>query len=157
MRTLRSPHRTGHRMLPAQAGFTLVELMIVVAIVAILAAIAYPSYQQHVMKSRRATAQSCLLEIGQFMERFYATHMRYDKTTAGASVTLPATQCTTDLAGHYLLQFASGEPTSGSYVVEAVPQGRQATLDTRCGTLIFNHRGEKKVSVSGTPVSDCWK
>ena len=53
----------------AGRGFTLIELMIVVAIVAILAAIAYPSYREHVVKSRRATAQSCLLEMAQFEAR----------------------------------------------------------------------------------------
>lgn len=157
MKAFRSSFACARPTRSGTGGFTLVELMIVVAIVAILASIAYPSYQQHVMKSRRATAQSCLLEVSQFMERFYATNMRYDKTADGKAVTFPNTQCTTDLAGQYVLRFAAGEPTAGSYTIEAVPQGHQATLDTKCGTLSFNHRGEKKVSVTGTPVSDCWK
>lgn len=157
MKAFRSSFASERRARSGTEGFTLVELMIVVAIVAILASIAYPSYQQHVMKSRRATAQSCLLDVSQFMERFYATNMRYDKTADGKAVTFPNTQCTTDLAGQYVLRFAAGEPTAGSYTIEAEPQGHQATLDTKCGTLSFNHRGEKKVSVTGTPVSDCWK
>ena len=70
-------------------GFTLVEVMVVVAIIGILAAIAYPSYQDSVVKSKRGAAVSCLMEQVQFMERFYSTNLRYDQTTAGAPVGLP--------------------------------------------------------------------
>ncbi|WP_272887738.1 type IV pilin protein [Caldimonas thermodepolymerans] len=157
MRIPRSFHRTGCGTPATHGGFTLIELMIVVVVIAILAAIAYPSYQEHVVKSRRATAQACLLELGQFMERFYATNMRYDQTTGGAAVALPQTQCGRDLAGFYAFQFADEEPTAGTYEIEAVPQGAQAKGDTLCGTLSVNQRGEKKVGVEGTAVSACWK
>ena len=58
------------------AGFTLIELMIVVAIIAIIAAVAFPSYQEHVRKTRRADAQTALLELSQFMERHYTANGR---------------------------------------------------------------------------------
>ena len=140
-------------------GFTLIELMIVVAIVAILAAIAYPSYREHVVKSRRATAQSCLLELAQFMERFYTTNMKYHET-AGASpegVELPSTTCTNDLDGHYSFAFADDEPTATTYKIEATPENAQAASDTLCGTLGIDQAGEKSEGGTATAVSECWK
>lgn len=144
---LRAPSRA--------AGFTLVELMIVVAIVAILSAIAYPSYQEHVIKSRRATAQTCLLELAQFMERFYTTNMRYDQTSSGTPVTLPVTSCRTDLDAFYTFQFAAGQPQAATYVLEAVP--KEAQKDPKCGTLGVNQQGVKSKSGTAASVNECWK
>ena len=73
-------------------GFTLMELMIVVAIIGILAGIAYPTYQDSVRKSRRADAEAVLLELAQWMERFYTENNRYDQTRAGVAVVLPFAQ-----------------------------------------------------------------
>lgn len=135
-------------------GFTLIELMITVAIVAILAAIAYPLYQNQVMETRRSIAAVCLTEVSQFMERFYTTNLRYDRTTGGVAVAIPALQCRTDIAAHYTISF-SGNPTATAYTVQAVPQGAQAARDTRCGTLTLNQAGARTESGTGT-VTECW-
>ena len=74
----------------AASGFSLMELMIVVAIVAILGSIAYPSYLNQVAQSRRTDAQAVLIEAAQFMERFYTENNRYDQDTGGTAVALPA-------------------------------------------------------------------
>jgi type IV pilus assembly protein PilE len=124
-------------------GFTLIELMIVVVIVGILAAIAYPSYLSHVTKTRRTMAQSCLLELTQFMERYYTTNITY------LGATLPTTSCQTDLADFYTFEFVSA-PTSAAYTVQAVAKGTQANSDTSCGTLSMTHTGVK------SPSTDCW-
>ncbi len=129
-----------------QAGFTLIELMIVVAIVGILAAIAYPSYQGHVIKTRRGSAQGCLLELAQFMDRYYTTNMAY----TGAA--LPTTACRNELASFYT--FSVTIPSATTFSITAAPQGAQ-TADTTCATLGINQLGTKSETGTGS-VSDCW-
>lgn len=123
-------------------GFTLIELMVTVAIVAVLAAIAYPSYQSHVVKTRRKAAEACLVELAQFMERYYTTNMKY----TGAS--LPTTQCQTDLGSYYTFGFGS-YPNATSYTLKAEAGGVQAAKDASCTPLELSHTGAKSPS-------NCW-
>jgi type IV pilus assembly protein PilE len=146
-----------HRANPAarQHGFTLIELMITVAIVGILAAVAYPSYQNHVQKTRRAAATACLTELSQWMERNYTTCLAYNRTGAGCgtamdSAQLPVLNCRNDLATTYTFSFPAA-PTASAYTLRAVPQNAQAG-DTRCGTLTLDQTGAKGASAT----SGCW-
>ncbi len=123
-------------------GFSLIELMVAVAIVGVLAAVAYPSYQSHTVTTRRAAAKGCLLELAQFMERYYTTQMSY----AGAS--LPSTQCRIELADYYTFAF-DGTPSETVFTLKAEAQGVQAAKDAACTPLKIKHTGEK------TP-SECW-
>ncbi len=130
-----------------QSGFTLIELMIVVLILAVLMAIAYPSYNRHVMKTRRAAAEVCLQERVQLLERYYTTHLSY----AGASA--PA-QCD-DISNFYTIGWTGGdEPTAREFSISAEPQGAQ-TKDEQCGTLSLDQAGTRGISGSGE-VAQCW-
>ena len=124
-------------------GFTLIELLIAMAVVAILAAIAIPSYGFVMVKARRSAAQGCLVEQAQRMERYYTTNMSY--------LNAPAPTCEPDLAAHYAISF-SAAPTAGSYTLQIVPQGAQATSETKCGTMTIDQTGRK----SGA-TTECWK
>lgn len=144
----------GHHAPARSGGFTLIELMIVVAIVAIIAAIAYPSYQNHITKTRRGAAASCSLEAAQFMERFYTTNLRYDTDQAGTAVALPQTQCANELGDHYT--FALAAVAANSYSITAAPKGGQAARDTKCGTLTLDQTGKKGIKGTATKVDECW-
>lgn len=134
-------------------GFTLIELMIVVAVIGILAAIAYPSYQEYVRSAKRADAQSALMQLSQFMERYYTTNGRY-LTAAGAAPALPFSEAPRDgTAKAYDLSF-SGTPTSSTYTLQAVPKNSMAGDD--CGTLTLAHTGAKG-QAAGATSAKCWK
>ena len=129
------------------AGFTLIELMVAVMIVGILASIAYPAYQEHVFKTRRAAGKACLLEAGQYMERYYTTTMSY------ASASLPT--CSSDVSSFYTLEF-SGTPDASTYSLTATRTGAQT--NDKCGTLTLNQAGDTNISSQATGITktDCW-
>jgi len=130
------------------SGFTLIELMIVVAIIAILASIAYPSYVEYVNRGKRSEAQAALLEAQQFMERFYAANSRY--TTDAAGTTSPALPARLATATRYTL--AASAPSLTSYTLVATPQ-----MADKCGDLTLTNTGVKGISEAGVEVKDCWK
>jgi type IV pilus assembly protein PilE len=136
-------------------GFSLIELMITVAIAGILMSVALPSYQSQVVRTKRASAAGCLMELAQFMERVYASNIRYDQN-AGADTVLPATPCRSELSSSYGFAFATGQPAARTFTIQATPTGGQATRDTGCATLGINQAGTKSVSGSDS-VASCWR
>lgn len=145
--------KTIRTRLRAQFGFTLIEVMITVAIIGILTAIAFPSYQEYVRRTARADAQSDMMEYAQIAERFFTVNNRYDQTRAAVPVafSLPSAQSPRSGAARYNLNIAF--PTNQSYVLQAVPVGGQAV--DACGTLSINQLGVS-LPVNGTDGRPCW-
>ena len=123
-------------------GFTLIELMIVVAVVAILAAIAYPNYTEYVRKSRRAQAKADLVEYMQLAERFHTVQNTY------VGFVLPKTFSPRE-GGTAAYTLAPSQQTQSGLVITATPGAAQAS--DKCGTLSIDQASRK------TPArSECW-
>jgi type IV pilus assembly protein PilE len=142
-----------HNNLPrsgrAARGLTLIEIMVVVALVGILASIALSSYQSHARKTRRYAAQSCLMEQAQYLERYYTTASNPMTYTSAA---LPDAACKTNLAAYYTFSLTSA---SQAFSVQAVASGTQ-TGDTDCRTLALNQAAQQSSSSASATTTGCW-
>lgn len=126
-------------------GFTLIELLVTLAIIGILSTIAYASYREQVIKSRRSAATVCLQEAAQLTERFYSVSLSY--------VDAPDPACDATVSQFYAVTF-SADPTARAFTVQAVPTTRQN--DPKCGTLTLNQQGVRTESGTATQASECW-
>lgn len=135
------------------AGFSLIELMIAVAIVGILAAIAYPSYRNYVLKAGRADGQGMLMDAMARQERFYTENNTY--TTSLTSLGYSADTNVASPEGNYQLSAAAcGAGITSCVKLTATPAGGQAE-DTECANLTLDSTGAKGISGTGTAAA-CW-
>jgi type IV pilus assembly protein PilE len=121
---------------------TLIELMIVVAIIAILAAIGYPSYRDYVRRSHRAEGKAMLMDAAALQEKFFSNNNTYATTLANLGA--PATSEN----GYYALSIPAADGTSFTLTVTA--QGGQSD-DTRCATMSITNTGATTATNA-----DCW-
>jgi type IV pilus assembly protein PilE len=139
-------------MLRRNAGFTLIEIMIVVVVVAILATIAYPSYREQVFKSRRAEAKAALYNWAQALERCYTQYGAYDNANCSP---IGADGDFDTQASEGNLYQVTGVAAGSTFTLTAAPTagGPQAN-DAKCATLTLNQAHQK--GATGTSPSDCW-
>jgi type IV pilus assembly protein PilE len=154
----------GKMMKQTQSGFTLIELMIVVAIVGILASIAVPSYQESVRKSRRADAKGALMGLANAMERHFTETNSYcdaggagggDSCGEGASdFGTPSVYAPGSETEAYYNFTINDDITPSSYTLSATPDGAQ--IGDKCGTLTLTNTGDKQVVDAELTKEDCW-
>jgi type IV pilus assembly protein PilE len=142
-------------------GFTLIELLLVVTIIALLGAIAYPSYREQVSNSRRSDCGGTLMSLGNAMERFYTVNNTYLGAAAGGNNTgapavMQPTTCPAD-GGDATYNLTIQAATATTYTIQAAPTGAQT--GDRCGTLTLNNRGVKGITGAdaGLTWEDCWR
>lgn len=136
-----------------QAAFTLIELMIVVAIVGILAAVAYPSYLDYIAKARRGDAVSVLMENAQWMERYFTQNNSY--LNGAANPVLPILEAPKDGTAKYYDITFSGTNTQTTYTLVATPKGGMAS--DACGAFTLTEAGVKGTSSGTLSSQQCWK
>ena len=146
---MRPLHNKLPRFARAPRGFTLIEIMVVVALIGIVASIALTSYQTSTRKSRRYAAQSCLMEQAQYMERYYTTA---NNPMSYTGAVLPEATCKTNLASYYTFSLTSA---SQAFSVQAVASGAQ-TGDTDCRTLALNQAAQQSSSSATASTTGCW-
>ena len=148
-----SPLRLRHR------GFTLIEVMITVAIIAILGAIALPSYTSYVARGKRADARGQLLQAAQFMQRFYSANDSYVNARSGETVTtaMPSNLQRSPADGalvNYNLTIAS---TATTYTLTMAPVSGSSMAGDPCGSYTLTSTGVRGVAFATKSRDECWK
>lgn len=137
-------------------GFTLIELMITVAIVAILAAIAYPSYTQYVLRSHRTAAKTALHDMASRQERLFTTTNAYGTALAALGYPAGANVPVPDASNHYYDLSIDPSTTATTYLLLAAPAGSQLN-DAECGTFTLDQLGNQGISGGTGTAQTCWK
>lgn len=132
-----------------QNGFTLVELMIAVAIVGILTSVGYPSYQKHIQKAKRSEAQAALVSFATAMEQWRVENNNSYAIPTGTSIF--TNQVPTD--GGTKTYSLSVTADATSYTLKATPE----QTDEECGVLVLSNKGEKGSKDALTDTAGCWE
>lgn len=144
---------------PQSKGFTLIELMITVAIIAVLASIAYPSYQEQIAKSRRNEATNTLMVAAQALERYYSANGRYTTERGGDELPAVFPVRVPENGSVYYEISADGPATANTYTLVATRRG--VMTGDRCGDYSLSHTGEvalkNQASEAAATLAQCWR
>jgi type IV pilus assembly protein PilE len=148
-------------------GFTFIELMVVLALVGLLAVIAIPSYQESVRKSRRAEVRAQLLEVAQYLQRFYSHNDSFATTKAGAAATIPSELAKVPRnaapgSQSYDISFATPaagaiNPGLASFKIQAVRRAGGPMDGDKCGDFTLENTGARNVLKATDTAANCWR
>lgn len=148
-------------------GFTLIELIISVAIVGLLSSIALPSYQEYVARGRRSEVKTVLLEASQWMERFYSENFRYDQNAAGTAIStvFPANYAQSPKEGRAAYSITVSAAGTRTYTLTATRVAGSNIASDKCGDFSITNVGVRsnpnysttKFSSASAAVLECWK
>ncbi|MEX2470081.1 MAG: type IV pilin protein [Pseudohongiellaceae bacterium] len=137
-----------------QHGFTLIEILIVVAILGVLVGIALPAYNQSVLRSNRAEAKSELMQVASEQERYFSSFNTYIDDALPLNTPTVADRDRTTQNGHYVIGVAAGPSGIGtSFIATATPQGDQT--EDECTTLTITNTGVR--GATGATADECWQ
>jgi len=136
-----------------QTGFSLIELIVVLAIVGIMTCFAYPSYQHQITMAHRMDGQTALLDLANRMEQYYASHNTYEKSTIATRLTSDVLSQSKSPEGWYTLTITTA--TANTFSLQAIANQTQAEHDPNCRVLTFNHLGVRG-SISNHEDAKCW-
>lgn len=142
--------KVGSKMRATSRGFTLIELMIVVAVVAILAAIAYPSYQEYLRKARRAQVKADIVEYMQLAERYHTVNNSY----VGFALTANQQRSPREGGTAWYTIAINPDATANTITIVASPVATTPQAKDKCGNVGINQAGVKTNSKGA--LSDCW-
>lgn len=134
-----------------ERGFTLIELMIVVAIIGVLAAVAFPNYQNYTREARRTDAQNTLLTLSNNLEKHFSDNNTYTVDLNAMGYDEISANKIESPEGHYEVVVAGANDITVSYIATATAVGIQAA-DTGCATITYESTGLK----GSTGGDDCW-
>lgn len=147
-------------------GFTFLEVLFALCIVAVLAMISIPVYTSHIAKARRTQARMQLVQAAQFMQRYYSVNDSYRQDRAGNHVTahMPGVlmQSPSEGVAAYVLRIPEAHLTDSSYMLHMAPVASGAMAGDKCGTLTLSATGARGVIVNGVAAGasvrdDCWR
>lgn len=142
-----------------QAGFTLMEVMIAMLLIAILTSIAVPSYQESVRRSKRSEVRTAILGLAQALERYYTNNNTYAGASLGGAAPLFPSKVPAAGSTNYNLELViSADPVTGladaNYTITATRAGSQA--NDACGDFVLTASGARSLKSNTKTVADCW-
>ncbi|MDQ2078120.1 type IV pilin protein [Marinimicrobium sp. ABcell2] len=133
-------------------GFTLIEAMVVVAVIGVIAAFAFPAYTEYVRSTNRADAKAELSSVAQRLQRCFTAYSAYDDDDCAVHAAITGTNAITSREGLYTI---TGAVTNTTYTLTATPvAGTMQASDAKCTTLTLNQAGVR--GATGTDAGSCW-